>query len=448
MTSIKYRMIGALTVGMALSACTANYEMAGKFDNANEVFRGQVKHNIAAGRSQIKARGEVTGLTCEGIGYVTYVPPLSIGCAGQRGKADLTCDDGRIIDADWQADSCTTGTGRGSDNFGNKFRYAFGLNAEEATEYVHAALPGTAQKPRLNNTLEVRRQHAVQNRKLAAESNFPLEPTPIKFPVGEIRPDDVAVIIGNANYTKYGRDIPDVTPAYADAEAFRQFAMTTLGIPETNIIYLRDATLTDLVATFGNDVNHKGQAFNWVKPGVSKLYVYYAGHGAPGTDADAGSYLVPVNAEASLINLAGYSLDTLYRNLAQVPSVSTTVVLESCFSGASQSGSVIQNASPVFVPPKDAAIPENLTVITASASDQIASWVPDKSQSLFTKFFLTGIAGAADEAKGGNGDGTTDYTELQTYLTETLSYEAKRHYGREQTAQFHNIGGNIVLSAS
>ena len=50
----------------------------------------------------------------------------------------------------------------------------------------------------------------------------------VKFKRGQPNADDIAVIIGNANYTKQGQDIPNVTPAYADAAGFKRYAVQGL----------------------------------------------------------------------------------------------------------------------------------------------------------------------------------------------------------------------------
>ena len=104
---------------------------------------------------------------------------------------------------------------------------------------------------------------------------------PSIFRKGPIRPDDIAVIIGNSNYRKLGRSIPNVTPAYADAEGIKRYFTRALGIREGNIIHLKDATKAQLTSVFGSNDDHRGRLFNWTKPNVSKVYVYYAGHGAP-----------------------------------------------------------------------------------------------------------------------------------------------------------------------
>jgi len=111
------------------------------------------------------------------------------------------------------------------------------------------------------------------------------------------------------------------------------------------------------------------------------------------------------------------------------------VVLEACFSGASQSGSLVSKASPIYLKAKQTNVPSNITVIAAGAANQIASWEQDSSSGLFTKYFLKGMSGEADARPFGNNDGKVSYDELGRYFKETLTYYARRYYGREQTPQ-------------
>lgn len=270
-------------------------------------------------------------------------------------------------------------------------------------------------------------------------STFPTNSVLVNFPRSKPNPDDIAVIIGNANYKATAKDIPDVVPAYADAEGMKRYAMQALGIKEENVIFIKDARLADLISTFGNESNPKGKLWNWVKANRSQVFVFYSGHGAPNGDGTS-SYLVPVDATASLIDLSGYSLKTLYANLGKLPAKSVTVVLEACFSGATQNGMLVKNASPIYQKAMQEIVPTNLTVISAGSGNQIASWEQDKSHGLFTKQFLQGMAGAADKKPYGNGDGKVTNEELSRYLAETVSYAAQRLYGREQTAQIITSG--------
>jgi hypothetical protein len=300
------------------------------------------------------------------------------------------------------------------------------LNVQPAAQVAQAVAPAPSK-------IVPSRPAPVEPAPVVAET-FPSKPVAVTFPRGKPNPDDIAIIIGNANYKATAKDIPDVVPAYADAEGMKRYALQALGIKEENVIFIKDGRLTDFVATFGNDSNHKGKLFNWVKAGKSNVFIYYSGHGAPSADGSS-SYLVPVDAQGSLIALSAYPLRTLYANLAKLPAISVTVVLESCFSGSSQSGTVIKNASPVFQKALQETVPPNLTVISAASGTQIASWEQDKSSGLFTKYFLLGMAGAADKKPYGNSDGKVTHEELARYLAETVSYSAQRYYGREQTAQ-------------
>jgi hypothetical protein len=270
-------------------------------------------------------------------------------------------------------------------------------------------------------------------------SAFPTKPINVSFPSSETRPDDIAVIIGNADYKKQGRDIPNVTPAYADAEGIKRYFMNAKGVREGNIIHLKDATSAQLTGVFGSEKNHKGQLFNWTKPNVSNVYVYYAGHGAPAGD-EGSAYLVPSDATSETVDLTGYPLATLYKNLGKIPAKSVTVILEACFSGTSQTGSLIPRSSGITVVPRVPLVPTNVTVISAGAANQIASWEKDEKHSLFTKYFLKGMSGEGDKNPYGNGDGKVTYKELGKYLEGTMTYFARRYYGRDQKAQIVSGG--------
>ena len=266
--------------------------------------------------------------------------------------------------------------------------------------------------------------------KTEPETSFPNQPIDVQFTAVPKRQDDIAVIIGNANYEKQGKDIPNVNPAYADAEGIKRYFMQAKGVREGNIIYLKDATGSQLLTVFGNQNTHKGKLYNWVKPKISNVYIYYAGHGVPGGE-EGNAFLVPSDADSQSIGLSGYPLETLYSNLGKLPAKSVTVILEACFSGASQAGNLFSKSSPIVIRATKTMIPENVKVISAGAVDQMASWEQDNSHGLFTKYFLKAMSGEGDK----NNDGEVSDTELKNYLDETMTYYARRYYGRDQTVQ-------------
>ncbi len=269
----------------------------------------------------------------------------------------------------------------------------------------------------------------------ATAAAIPLVHDDLKYtPLLHDTADDVAVIIENASYKE--SSIPHNSAAVYDAQFFKRFAIEGLGIQARNIIYLKNATKAELLKVFGSERRHEGQLADWIRPGKSRIYVYYAGHGAPSEESDA--FLIPSDADSTYLELNGYPVSTLFKNISMLNAKHATVVLESCFSGVSQVGSVISQASPLFLKPKKTIAPKNVTVVSASQIHQIASWEQSEPRSLFTKYFLKAMSGEADRPPHGNADGQVSETELSQYLGDTLSYWARRYYGREQRAQIQN----------
>ncbi|HZQ02016.1 MAG TPA: serine protease [Reyranella sp.] len=137
---------------LLLAACTATYPVVGRFSDHNEVFLGTVNADLMSGQSFIEAKGKNTGLRCHGLSRVLYIPTASYllpVCAGQRGIAVLRCDDGRRLEADWEATSCTSGHGGGDDNRGARFEFAFGMSEQEAAAKLGIYQEEVSAKPDL-----------------------------------------------------------------------------------------------------------------------------------------------------------------------------------------------------------------------------------------------------------------------------------------------------------
>lgn len=237
-------------------------------------------------------------------------------------------------------------------------------------------------------------------------------------------PDAFALVIGNRNYLK----IKNVDFAINDASLMKQYLMRILGYKEGNIFFVTDATKGDLELYLGTRDNHQGKLYNAVKPDRSDVFVYYAGHGAPGL-RDRAAYFVPVDADPNYVELQGYATDIFYDNLAHLPARSVTVVIDACFSGANYEGIspvAISFDNPVMRVP-------NTVVYSSSQGTQASAWYDEKGHGLFTYLFAAGIRGLAAD---GNGDGVLTYEELFRFVSdrsEGVPYYARLLHNVDQT---------------
>jgi uncharacterized caspase-like protein len=192
---------------------------------------------------------------------------------------------------------------------------------------------------------------------------------------------------------------------------------------------------------FGSERDHRGRLFRFVREGVSKVFIYYAGHGAP--DLETGeAYFVPVDANPQYIASSGYRLQTLYGNLSKIPAKVITIVLDACFSGNSEKGMLFKGISPAMVKvKKEYASPGNALLLTSAAVDQVSSWFPEKRHSLFTYYFLKGLQGDADLNK----DKKITVGEMKDYLKEHVPYMARRLSGVEQTPVITGNDQDVIV---
>lgn len=186
------------------------------------------------------------------------------------------------------------------------------------------------------------------------------------------------VVIANENY-KYEHVVPF---ALNDGETFKLYCEKTLGIPQKNIRYVGDATLNDM-----------RMQVQWLKK-VMKAYggeahavVYYSGHGMP-DDATRQAYLLPVDGNSTM---PGSELSTawLYKELGEMPSAGTLVLLDACFSGARRDGQMLAAQSKgVAIKPKDDVVGGNMVVFSAAQTGETAYPYMEKRHGLFTYYLL------------------------------------------------------------
>jgi len=258
---------------------------------------------------------------------------------------------------------------------------------------------------------------------------------------GLVNPDAVAVVIGNKSYAR--GEVPPVDYAVRDAEAMRQFLVQTFGFREENIIFERNASYSTMQRIFGSERDFKGQLYNYMDPAKpSDVFVFYSGHGAP--DPGSGTaYLVPSDADPQSIGLTGFPVKQIYNNLARLPASSITVVMDACFSGLTDRGSLLRGISPLTLRVENPVLATaNSVVLTASRSTEVSGWYDQEQHGLFTYTFL-------DQIKKTFANGVPDSVPSAKALADQVTPEvvrmSRRIRQREQTPQLFGAGVDTPL---
>jgi len=273
-----------------------------------------------------------------------------------------------------------------------------------------------------NDQLEIMIED-IESISIDIENNIP--ETSMNNPYG------IAIVIGNSLYN--GR-VPNVDFASRDAEFVKEYLVKTLGYKPDNIFHYNNATLSNMNVAFN-------KMKNAVRKGVSDVFVYYTGHGAPDIESNRG-FFVPVDADPNYIKETGYSIDELYKILNSIESKSTTVIIDACFSGESENGMILRDISPIFIEVEYPLIANsNITVITSSTGQQVSCWYRDKKHSLFTYYFLKAIQGDADS----NSDGSLTLKEIKKYINNNVPYMAGRLRNIKQTPTFFTDNENKIF---
>lgn len=226
----------------------------------------------------------------------------------------------------------------------------------------------------------------------------------IHIPVtGRISDDTFVLIIANENYMF----VDNAEFALNDGEVFREYCIKTLGIPERQVWMYRDATAGVI---FGG-VDKMVQAMNIFDN--AKAIVYYCGHGIP-DEKTGDAYIIPTDGNGT--NMATcYSLNRLYKQLAESKARSVTYFIDACFSGANKDGSMLVAARGVARKVKKETIEGNTVVFSAASGDETAMAYKAKSHGLFTYFLLKKL----QETQG-----DVTYGDLADYIRTNVRKEA------------------------
>lgn len=233
-------------------------------------------------------------------------------------------------------------------------------------------------------------------------------------------PADWGLIIGIEQYAR----LPQVPFARKDALVIEDYFHKVLGVPQENIIMLLDNHAT------------KARIEGFIKYYLpdkvtreTKLYIYFAGHGAPDIKAGA-ACLVPYDGDTRFLKTTSYQLRQLYADLDKLPIRQSYVFLDSCFSGVAARASDMLNTGtrPALIHVADVSLKSKKVVaFSASSAGETSNAYEETRHGLFTFFLLKAIRGEADA----NADNELSIQEVYNFVSQQVS-KAARRMGAEQ----------------
>jgi uncharacterized protein YgiM (DUF1202 family) len=224
------------------------------------------------------------------------------------------------------------------------------------------------------------------------------------------------VIIGISKY----KTVRPLKFADKDAMAFYDYLLNQVGVPKEQITLLTNeqATLFSLKRSLGTELKRKAAQKDTV-------IIYYAGHGAPETDATSPDedgmekYLVPYDADPNDLYTTALpmrEIETIFQRLA---SDRVIFITDSCYSGAT-AGRTFATASRRAVV-SDAFLArlskgKGRVVLTASRASEVSEEREDLGHGVFTYYLLEGLRGKADL----DGDGIITVDEAYNYVSKKV----------------------------
>jgi len=264
-----------------------------------------------------------------------------------------------------------------------------------------------------------------QARRFWAETNLPMSQDTVKVvaqgPSGAVaetvaapRIDERwAVVVGVSRYES--PDIPDLEFARSDAEAIRDFLLSSSAGPfqEDHILFLADQRAT------GPAMREALFVFLQEADWDDLVVIYFAGHGAPDPARPDNLYLLPHDSELDALASTGFPMwDMKTAVRRQIAAERVIVIADACHSAGTQEGlTAAEESNPInggfsqlFTPSR------RLSMTAADANEFSLEDVRWGGHGVFTYFLLEGLQGAGDA----DGNGIVTFSEVFDYVRQNV----------------------------
>lgn len=209
-----------------------------------------------------------------------------------------------------------------------------------------------------------------------------------------------ALIISNENY----EDADKVPFALNDGDVFKQYLRMTIGVPEHQIIQIKDGTFSKIKRAF-----NRLQELAETAGSNAKIIVHYSGHGINDEKTLEG-YILPVDGYPTDPSTA-IKLGNVYSDLGKLNAKSLVFFIDACFSGSTKNGEMLVAARGAKRNIKSESPMGNLVVFAAAQGDQTAYAYDSQEHGMMTYFLLKKL----QESKG---DATLG--ELSEYIIDNV----------------------------
>lgn len=257
------------------------------------------------------------------------------------------------------------------------------------------------------------------------------------------RSDAFAYVVGINDYD----DFSDLKHAEDDAEYVREYLVKTLGYKKEHILP-RDKNENITFRRLRDMLSNSKFSRMVEKNPNAEVFIYFSGHGAPGTEEQGGSFLLPSDCdETQISDKTAYSLTQFEADLKRFHDdykcKRLIVVLDACFSGHSKTGESLGTAkTPRMSKAEKAKNPlqgTNTIKMSSSSGNQPSYESAAKSHGFFTYYFLKGLQGEADQDK----NNTITIAELKAYLNKEVADEVYIEKSRIQNPEIKTYNDDL-----
>lgn len=307
----------------------------------------------------------------------------------------------------------------------NRMRDTFVMASEEAAKSLSEQV---ASSPAIAELAKSAASRAVAAPAAPAAAPARLFASDVEAPGFRFPEDEklFALVVGVEKY----QSLPAAEFAERDAESVKRHLLA-LGVPQRNLVHL--------VGPAASRAALEKYVESWlpekVEPG-SRLFVYFSGHGSPDL-ASGDAYLVPHDGDLKYLANTGYPLKRLYERLGKLPAKRVLVAMDSCFSGAGGRSVLPKGLRPLVskIETAESALGAKLTVLAASAADEVSGSYERAGHGLFTYHLLKSLG-----ARKGQASPKQLYADLLPKVRDGARLE-----NREQTPQLLGLADEEAL---